>query len=161
MSAPGSLVPAARPTLADVVVLERADRLAVSICGSLLAELGATVLQVPGAAHDIGLTEGARAKAALCSVVGKTAVAVDLGREDGRVAWRRMVERADIVLIGFDGEDDAKLLAQESDRRIVCALSAFGADAPAGARQAGETVLQATGGIMAATGSRSSPSPPP
>jgi crotonobetainyl-CoA:carnitine CoA-transferase CaiB-like acyl-CoA transferase len=141
-------------SLAGIVVLERADQLAVSVCGTLLAELGATVLQVPGKAHDIGLTERARSKAARFTAAAKMPIAFDITDESekAQATWRRLVERADIVLIGFETRQDAELLACEKDHRIVCALSAFGVDAPAGAPSAGETVLQATSGLMAATG---------
>ncbi|HEY0571199.1 MAG TPA: CoA transferase, partial [Enterovirga sp.] len=151
LAAPGRAV---RPSLSGVVVVERADRLAVSVCGSLLAELGATVLQVPGARHDIGLTEAARAKAARFTAAGKIPITLDLAQEDAPAAWQRLVERADIVLIGFERPEDTGLLAREGHRRTVCALSAFGADAPAGTPDGGETVLQAIGGMMAATGMR-------
>jgi crotonobetainyl-CoA:carnitine CoA-transferase CaiB-like acyl-CoA transferase len=122
----------------------------LSICGSLLAELGATVLQVAGAEHDIDLTEAARAKAKQVTAGWKTLV-TDVAPRDVS-AWRRLVARADVVLLGHERSEDFDLLARESDRRIVCVFSSFGADAPAGTAHAGETVLQALGGMMAVTG---------
>jgi crotonobetainyl-CoA:carnitine CoA-transferase CaiB-like acyl-CoA transferase len=136
--------------LSGVVVLERMDRPCVSFCGSLLAELGATVLQVAGADHDIDLTDAARAKAKQITAAGKTLVTGG----STSASWRRLSERADIVLLGYQGPQDRDLAADESARRIVCAFSSFGADAPAGAHHAGETVLQAVGGMMASTGAQ-------
>lgn len=143
---------ARRAILSGTVVLERTDRPCVSFCGSLLAELGATVLQVAGAEYDIGLTDAARAKARQVAAAGKTVIA-DTAAND-TTAWRRLVERADIVLLGHRDPQDHDAALDEAGRRIVCAFSSFGTDAPAGADDAGETALQALGGIMAATGTQ-------
>ena len=45
-------------------------------------------------------------------------------------------------------------MAYEPARRIVCVFSSFGADAPAETHHAGETALQALGGMMASTGAQ-------
>jgi crotonobetainyl-CoA:carnitine CoA-transferase CaiB-like acyl-CoA transferase len=136
--------------LSGVVVLERTDRPCVSFCGSLLAELGATVLQVSGAEHDIDLTDAARAKAKQITAAGKTLVTGG----STSASWRRLSERADIVLLGYQGPQDRDLAVDESARRIVCAFSSFGTDEPAGTHHAGETALQALGGMMASTGAQ-------
>ncbi len=136
--------------LSGVVVLERTDRPCVSFCGSLLGGLGATVLQVAGAEHDIDLTDAARAKAKQVTAAGKTLVT----GVSASASWRRLAERADIVLLGYQGPQDRDLGADDSGRRIVCAFSAFGADAPAQTHHAGETALQALGGMMASTGAQ-------
>lgn len=139
-------------TLSGVVVLERADRLCVSVCGSLLAEFGATVLQVTGADYDVDLTATAHAKAKQLTTAGKTLItdqAVSCA-----TTWQQLVKRADIVLLGYQGPQDRVLVADEVARGLVCAFSSFGADAPAGIYHAGETALQALGGIMAATGTQ-------
>lgn len=141
--------------LSGVVVLERTDRLCVSLCGSLLAELGATVLQVAGADRDFGLTDTARAQAKQLTTRGKTRV-VDASVSGG-TAWRRLAERADIVLLEYQGPKDGGLIAANADGRVVCLFSSFGIDAPAGDNQAGETALQALGGMMAATGAKGGP----
>jgi len=136
--------------LSGVVVLERMDRTCVSFCGSLLAELGATVLQVTGSEYDIDLTDAAHSKAKHVGAAGKTLVADKTCRDP--TTWQRLVERADIVLLGYQGPQDRDPVA--AGRRIVCAFSSFGADAPAGPYHAGETALQALGGMMAATGAQ-------
>ncbi|MDB5592990.1 hypothetical protein, partial [Enterovirga sp.] len=125
------------------MVLERADRLGVSVCGSLLAELGATVLQVGGAAFDIGLTGTAQGRAVTLGRLGK----IRVEEAASGAAWLSLVARADVVLLGDLRPEDHALLARERDCRVVCALSAFGADAPPGASPAGETAAQAAGGL--------------
>src|ERR1700691_495334 len=131
----------AKDILSGVVVLERADRLCVSLCGSLLAELGATVLQIAGADHDINLTNVAREKAKQSATIGKTLI---LGKSaTDTTVWQRLAERSDIVLFGYEGPHDRELEANHVARRIVCCFSSFGVDAPSGAGLAGETVLQA------------------
>jgi crotonobetainyl-CoA:carnitine CoA-transferase CaiB-like acyl-CoA transferase len=141
---------ASRSTLSGVVVLERADRPCVSICGSLLADLGATVLHVPGAGRDIDLSASALARMQRRAVSGKAHITAlnDVS------SWQQLVERADIVLLAPQDSDERDWLAQESGRRIVCAFSSFGIDAPAETYHAGESALQAAGGMMAATGTQ-------
>ena len=141
--------------LSGVVVLERTDRLCVSICGSLLAELGATVLQVAGLNRDIGLTDAAREKAEQLTARGKTYVS-DASASDA-TAWRRLVGRADVVLLEYQASKNSDLIAEGDDRKVICAFSSFGKDAPAGTNHAGETSLQALGGMMAATGTQGGP----
>lgn len=139
------------PSLSGIVVLERPDRLCVSVCGSLLAELGATVLQVAGAGYDIDLTAAAQFKAEHITAGGKTLVAGASEASDSS-AWQQLVARSDIVLIGLKGAQDRDLRTGDLARRIVCAFSSFGSGAPAEMRHVGETVLQAQSGMMAATG---------
>ncbi|MBN8957470.1 MAG: CoA transferase [Rhizobiales bacterium] len=141
---------ASRSTLSGVVVLERADRPCVSICGSLLADFGATVLHVAGAGRDIDLSASALARMQHRAVSGKTRITA----VDDATSWHRLVERADVVLLAPQESDEHDWLARESRRRIVCAFSSFGTDAPAGTQHAGETALQAAGGMMAATGAQ-------
>lgn len=141
---------ASRSTLSGVVVLERADRPCVSICGSLLADLGATVLHVAGAERDIDLSASARARMQRRAVSGKTRITA----AGDAASWQRLVERADVVLLAPQEAEDRDWFARESGRRIVCAFSSFGIDAPAGMHHAGETELQALSGMMAATGAQ-------
>ncbi|MGD9845348.1 MAG: CoA transferase [Variibacter sp.] len=139
-----------RSTLSGIVVLERADRPGVSICGNLLAELGATVLHVAGAECDIDLSAPALARMRRRAVSGKSCI---VGSGDA-ASWQALVERADVVLLAPQGPDDRDWLVREGGRRIVCAFSSFGIDAPVGTCPAGETALQALGGMMAATGAQ-------
>ncbi|MGE0749154.1 MAG: CoA transferase [Variibacter sp.] len=141
---------APRSTLSGIVVLERTDRPCVSICGGLLADLGATLLHVAGAERDIDLSASARARMQRRALSGKTRITEPCDTS----SWQRLVERADVVLLAPEEHEDRDWLARESSRRIVCAFSSFGSDAPAGTYHAGETALQAAGGMMAATGTR-------
>jgi crotonobetainyl-CoA:carnitine CoA-transferase CaiB-like acyl-CoA transferase len=84
------------------------------------------------------------------AVSGKTRV-----KSAGDAAsWPRLVERADIVLLAPQGPDERDWLVREGSRRIVCAFSSFGIDAPTGAYHVGETAVQALSGMMAATGAQ-------
>lgn len=123
----------------------------MSFCGSLLAELGATVLQVAGAERDVDLTDAALVKMRQLTARRKTRIT---DRTADGATWQRLVERADIVLLAPQEVHDLDLLSRECSRRIMCAFSSFGIDGPAGTRDAGETALQALGGIMAATGAQ-------
>lgn len=141
---------AAETCLTGVVVVERDDRLAVSVCGTLLAELGATVVRVETGAIYPGLTEPALRRAAVLARSGKTSLALDLAAQGDLTIWHGLVERADILLLSPAGAGDDELVERESRNRVVVAVTTLGRDALAD--DCGEIALQAMGGIMACTG---------
>lgn len=136
--------------LSGVVVVERADRLAVSVCASLLAELGATVIRIGGTDRDIGLTKAARSRSAKQYVRGKS-----LAGEAGNVSlaeWHAWISRADVVLVGDRKSTDEDILDEEEHQRVICVVSAFSDGLTSGKPSFDEIALQARGGLMAATG---------
>lgn len=129
--------------LDGLVVLERADRLATALCGTLLAELGATVVRVGPERGFADLTHDAAVAARELARGGKLCVAGSL--DDA------LLDRADLLLLSPLKAVDQALAEAEAARRVVCSITSFGLDQRERA-QAPELVLQAEAGIMGSTG---------
>ncbi|MGE4220539.1 MAG: CoA transferase [Alphaproteobacteria bacterium] len=142
----------AEKALQDVVVVERAGRLAGAIAATLLAELGATVVRVesPGFANP---HEPARWREHPLSLAGKTRLTLDPATPGDAAALAALEARADIVVASMPDGRDA-----DPDGPIRCEITAYGRDAGAEwPADAGEVVLQASAGLMAATGDQGGP----
>jgi crotonobetainyl-CoA:carnitine CoA-transferase CaiB-like acyl-CoA transferase len=144
-----------RPCLAGIIVVERADRLAVSVCASLLAELGAKIIRIGGEARNIGLTETARGRSTERYSHGKFNAA-NFSNIDA-AEWNTWVTRADVVLVGHRNASDDEIFNAEARNRVICVVSTFGNNLTPENRDFDEIALQAIGGLMAATGQRNGP----
>ncbi|HSW17539.1 MAG TPA: CoA transferase, partial [Ramlibacter sp.] len=133
--------------LEGMVVAELGAREAVGVCGSLLAQLGATVIAV----ESVDVTRAARACRAQF-LAGKQSLAYDGGAHADQELLRKLITRADVVLISSDVDiPDFKLDAQQPSN-IVCDITAFGGAGPMAGQGLSETQLQALSGIMDTTG---------
>ncbi|TCT04367.1 CaiB/BaiF CoA-transferase family protein [Aquabacter spiritensis] len=136
--------------LDGIVVLELGARVAAGACGSLLAQLGATVVLVeglpvvgPGAKWD------ARAQIAL----GKLSLRLDASDPADRARLAALAARADVVLISSDMDGPCAFLPEGwTEGRIVCDFTAFGAATPRGTVPVAEAQIQALTGIIDTTG---------
>ncbi len=129
--------------LSGVVVAERGGRLAAAVAGTLLGELGATVLRLEDAAgrphsdppawhaHPVALEGKQRFRAD-----------GDTGRDE---AWAALCAGAHVALVS-----DPACIAAALDVPLTAVVTAFGADAPDIA--ACELAVQARSGAMATTG---------
>jgi crotonobetainyl-CoA:carnitine CoA-transferase CaiB-like acyl-CoA transferase len=88
----------------------------------------------------------------------KRAITLDLKQPEGQAILKRMVKDADVLVENFRPGSFEKLglgwaaLSAINPRLIYCSISAFGQDGPRGIQTAYDHVIQATSGIMAATG---------
>jgi crotonobetainyl-CoA:carnitine CoA-transferase CaiB-like acyl-CoA transferase len=88
----------------------------------------------------------------------KRAITLDLRQPEGQAILKRMVKDADVLVENFRPGAFEKLglgwaaLSAINPRLIYCSISAFGQDGPRGIQTAYDHVIQATSGIMAATG---------
>ena len=143
--------------LDGVKVVERVGRLAGSVCGARLADLGADVLRVlvsddplPNEPADWRAHPFAASHGRLIELDGKAA---DFAR-----SWSDLAGGADIVIvtppIGADGIADSRVLhSLDKDRQVICALSPFGlatTDPPL--VDPCEAEMQAISGSLATTG---------
>jgi crotonobetainyl-CoA:carnitine CoA-transferase CaiB-like acyl-CoA transferase len=140
--------------LDDVVVLELGERLAVRLCGSLLAQLGATVVTT-----ETGETDGAlssRMVDAVCAA-GKLRLAAEDAA--GNVLLAAIARRADVVLTSSDdGERTSGSVNLEYDpAAIVCDISAYGTSGPLSGLAHADALVQATSGLVDTTGDPSGP----
>ncbi len=132
-----------------------------------LALLGADVIKVehPGdpdqsrdSGPDLALNRTAMGCGFLTQGANKRAITLDLKAAAGREVLRKLVLTADILVENFrPGAFDAlgigyEALSALNPRLIYCSISAFGQGGPRGEQTAYDHVIQATSGIMAATG---------
>lgn len=136
------------PALEGVVVTELGGREAVGICGSLLAQLGATVIVVEPA-DQVRPRDAFRAQ----RVAGKLSFAFDSQSKEDRELLDELVERSDVVLAASDLDTaDFQAIASRARNNILCDLTAFGSSGPRAGEALGELELQALCGIMDTTG---------
>ncbi|MGD8327928.1 MAG: CoA transferase [Acidobacteriota bacterium] len=144
--------------LEGIKVIELGDGLAGSICGRMLADLGADVIKVERPPHG----DGARAATELDR--NKRGIAVDLTRPEGLTLARRLLRAADVAIdgwppgtlegfgLGYEGvrpHNPGLVWCEPSPRRID--------DSPATGDQDGSAAAETsaadtTAGILAATG---------
>lgn len=132
-----------------------------------LALLGADVIKVehPGdpdqsrdSGPDLVLNRAAMGCGFLTQGANKRAITLDLKTAAGREVLRKLVLTADILVENFrPGAFDTlgigyEALSALNPRLIYCSISAFGQGGPRGEQTAYDHVIQATSGIMAATG---------
>lgn len=141
--------------LAGIVVVESGERLGTTLCGGLLAALGAEVVLVKRGKPSIEHKWAYR----LVAENGKTVR--DLNGTNVRRAINgdpesicALLARADVVLLSTDlSSDDAELwAAPRPAHQILCDITAFGDTGPLAGRDYPEVLVQAIGGIADTTG---------
>jgi crotonobetainyl-CoA:carnitine CoA-transferase CaiB-like acyl-CoA transferase len=139
--------------LKDIVVVERAGRLAAAITAALLSELGATVIRVEDPALSAPPEPDAWRRHPL-ALAGKTRIKLAQDPEAARAQWRDILARADVLI----QSPPLSLESETPPGLIRCDVSAFGkAGAEGLPDDASEALLQAVGGMMAATGAEDGP----
>ena len=156
--------------LEGLKVLELARILAGPWAGQTLADLGAEVIKVerPGGGDDtrqwgppfVAGADGGRRDSAYyysCNR-GKSSVAVDFERPEGRDLVRRFAARADVLIENFKTGGLAKYgldyegLRAINPRLVYCSITGFGQTGPYAKRAGYDFMIQGMGGIMDLTG---------
>lgn len=155
--------------LTGIRVLDLSNVLAGPFCGYHLARLGAEVVKVENPkggdlARRLGADPAMAGRLMGLSFVavnaGKQSVAFDLKAPEGKEAFLRLVERADVVLENFRPKVMDRLglgydvLARRNPRLIYCAISGFGQDGPWAGRPAYDQIVQGLSGAMSVTGDK-------
>lgn len=155
----GRANPGAGPVkvIEDIRVIDLGSYIAAPYAAMLLAELGADVVKVerPGSA-DPSRGYVVDGKAPVFSAVNrnKRAVALDYIQPEGLAVLRRMVERADVVIVNVrPGVErklgvDAESLQAINSRLVYCSITGFGASGPYAHRPAYDNVGQALSGVL-------------
>lgn len=139
-----------RAPLEGVRVLEAGARIGASVAGSLLAQLGATVVFVE-AAETGGFAQpkwGWRDQFA----AGKQSLVTGTA-DAGLVA--QLAAKSDVILLSSDVDALAfgpAALMQPPPSAIVCDVTAFGSSGPLAGKPATDAEIQAMAGVMDATG---------
>ena len=130
------------------------------MCGSLLAQLGATVVVVePPAAQPVAgkwLGIGAQFTA------GKLSFQMDSTKSADRDLLRSLIARCDALVVSseVDGGLDGFLPAGLEAEKIVCDVTAYGRTGPRAGQPGSEWQVQALSGIVETTGMANEPPVP-
>jgi crotonobetainyl-CoA:carnitine CoA-transferase CaiB-like acyl-CoA transferase len=144
--------------LTDLLVVERAGRLAGSVCGGLLQQLGARVMRFETQDDPEPLALQGDSQANLQAFVR-------LGKERVRyepALFTGALDRADIAILAPFQASESTEVAEICKRRqhlIGCIITPFGLEGPAPDMPASgeELLLQAVSGVMATTGEKGGP----
>ena len=138
------------PLSSNLLIVEMGERLSAAACGSLLAELGATVVLVERVSpthHRSGKNLHRATMAA-----GKLSVALDTNDTDSIDFIRRLIETADATITSsdLDMEWPSPIKDALTQNKSICDVTAFSGAAPYAAMS--EALMQAFTGTMDTTG---------
>ncbi|MEP9350101.1 CoA transferase [Xanthobacter sp. KR7-225] len=140
------------PLSPDLVIVEIGERIGASVCGALLAELGATVVliepETPGGPNTKGPHRTSLA-------AGKRSLLLD--RPEAAADAAALIATADAVLVSSDLDRawPGPVAAAIADAGLACDVTAFGAEGDAPALPDG--LVQALSGVMDVTGDPDGP----
>ncbi|GAA4338995.1 hypothetical protein GCM10023144_36660 [Pigmentiphaga soli] len=132
--------------LEGVVVIEAGGRGAVAVCGSLLAQMGATVVAIETPGHSPKAAHRAHYMA------GKLSWRPDGGDARDRDMLARLLAQSDIVLASSDIDPAWLAPDMAHPRNVVCDITALGRNAASTDHPLSEMEVQALSGIMDTTG---------
>lgn len=157
--------------LEGVRVLDLTNVLAGPFCAYQLALLGAEVIKVEtpnggDLARQLGASPELSAQlmgaSFLAQNANKKSVTINLKSDDGKEAFKRLVQSADVLVENFRpgvmtrlgvGYDDLKPI---NPKLIFCAISGFGQDGPMRGAPAYDQIVQGLSGVMSITGDQKS-----
>ncbi|GAC1618516.1 MAG: CaiB/BaiF CoA-transferase family protein [Candidatus Elarobacter sp.] len=142
--------------------------MAVPFCGMQLADLGAEVIKVENPrGGDLTRATGPFIGAESSNFVrlnrNKRSVALDLKSADGKVLFKRLAQRADVVIENLrpGTMDDLGLgytvLSPDAPRLVYLAATGFGNDGPYAQMAGLDIIAQAMSGLMSITGEPDAP----
>lgn len=150
-------------------VLEIGTFVSAPYCGKLFAGYGAEVIKVEPPGGDISRAHGPfkdgvpnRETSALFLYLntGKKSVELDIGSPEGREAFLRLVETADVLIENYRPADMRALgltyetLSALNPRLVMISVTTFGQDGPYAGFESNNLVAFAMGGQMFITGTQ-------
>ena len=145
-----------------MVVLDVTQVMAGPYCAMLLCDMGARVIKIEPPDGDSTRTmAGARdGDSAAFNAVnrGKLGVVLDLRRIEGRDAFKRLAQGADVLIENYRPGVMARLgldyatLSASNPRLVYASISGYGQTGPAAAKGGFDLVAQGASGIMSVTG---------
>lgn len=148
-------------------VLDLTNVLAGPYCSYQLGLLGAEVIkveapQIGDLARQLGadseLNSIGLGTSFLAQNAGKKSVVIDLKDDEGKAAFRRLVQDADVLVENFRPGVLARLgfpwpaLREINPSLVYCAISGFGQTGPMSQRPAYDQIIQGLSGMMSITG---------
>jgi crotonobetainyl-CoA:carnitine CoA-transferase CaiB-like acyl-CoA transferase len=142
--------------LDGIVVTELGDRIGAGVCGSILAQLGATVI-VP---EWSGSRRGKHRHRAQM-LAGKSSVVVSRGDAAGEAFLERLIDRSDVLILSSDFDPAKRPGAwPRPESRVECDVTAFGEGGPMAGKAFSDAQIQAVSGIVDTTGMADGPPTP-
>jgi crotonobetainyl-CoA:carnitine CoA-transferase CaiB-like acyl-CoA transferase len=153
-------IPHASQALSRFTVLDLTRVRAGPTCVRQLADWGANVIKIDALLEDSGEQLGGPRQGSDFQNLhrNKRAMALNLKKPEGLAVFRRMVEKADVIIENFRPDVKGKLgVDYESVRRInprivYGSISGFGQDGPYHKRPGFDQIAQGMGGLMSITG---------
>jgi len=154
-------IPHASQALSRFTVLDLTLVRAGPTCVRQLADWGANVIKIDALMEDAGSEQlgGPRQGSDFQNLHrNKRAMALNLKKPEGLAVFRRMVEKADVIVENFRPDVKGKLgVDYESVRKInprivYGSISGFGQDGPYHKRPGFDQIAQGMGGLMSITG---------
>jgi crotonobetainyl-CoA:carnitine CoA-transferase CaiB-like acyl-CoA transferase len=156
--------------LAGVRVVEVGNFMAAPFCTLQLADLGAEVVKIenPDGGDQVRSTApflDGESSSFIRLNRNKRSLALDLKRPRGKEVFRRLIERADIVVENLrpgtmaDLELDYHRLSELNPRLIYVAASGWGQDGPYAQRPGLDIMAQGMSGLMSITGEEGGKAP--
>jgi crotonobetainyl-CoA:carnitine CoA-transferase CaiB-like acyl-CoA transferase len=153
-------IPRASQALARFTVLDLTRVRAGPTCVRQLADWGANVIKIDALLEDSGEQLGGPRQGSDFQNLhrNKRAMSLNLKKPEGLEVFRRLVEKADVVVENFRPDVKAKLgVDYESVRKInprivYGSISGFGQDGPYHKRPGFDQIAQGMGGLMSITG---------
>lgn len=136
---------AASLPLRGLLVVEHGDRLAATVCGSILAHLGAEVAVLESECPPARHKWTSRAS----SLLGKRSVMLRDGHSDDLLPTQ-LLRSCDIVLKSSDVSPNFS--HTPAPEQIVCDITAFGAEGPLSGIPYSDSLVQAISGLADTTG---------
>lgn len=145
--------------LDGVHVLELGHIVAGPFCTLVLSDLGAEVTKVEHPEGGDSVRNGSKSGRSVFTAMNrdKRSVTLNIGDDDGKEAFKRLVEDADVVVENFrDGALDRlgvapSTLMEYNPELVVCSIKGFG-EGPYQGRPALDPVAEAMSGLMSVTG---------
>ena len=145
-----------RAILEGTVVAELGNRIGAGVCGSLLAQLGATVV-VP---EWIGSATGKHRHRAQM-LAGKKSLVLRRDAAADMILLERLVARSDVLVLSSDLDSTMCAGAwPQADSRVECDITAFGDGGPMKGKPFSDVQVQALSGILDTTGMPDGPPTP-
>jgi len=140
--APRDSVPVT-PPLAGQLVVQLGQRLAASVCGTLLAQLGAqvVVVEAPVAPRPPGRAG---------ETCGKRSIVVRHGQAEDQALLGDLLKACDVAITSSDVSPDGSF--DPAPHQIACDITAFGSSGPLSGRPYSDALVQAVSGLADTTG---------
>jgi len=153
-------IPHASQALSRFTVLDLTRVRAGPTCVRQLADWGANVIKIDALLEDSSEQLGGPRQGSDFQNLhrNKRAMALNLKKPEGLAVFRRMVEKADVIIENFRPDVKGKLgvdyerVRRINPRIVYCSISGFGQDGPYHKRPGFDQIAQGMGGLMSITG---------